>query len=668
MSNQKLLPFEKNNYYYGKLLTVRDFQLEQQYGTEKRELINRYIIGSGIVDGLRVEQVGGRGIRVTPGLAIDKTGTEIVVSRDFLQTDIKELGGYPLEGDNGKTVYVMLGYKEVTREPIPVMSNASCCQEVCEANRIVESFEVGLSTNPPAPAQSLCGLLNESTELFKSAKLRLERIVPRFVRPSDCFEVIIRLTALQPFTENDKIKVQVYEQFPENLSPLKREVIRFAPGAAQAGTSWEMSYTLRAGAQLGATFIVGTFHIEEEGTGGGYEGPESAVDIVDNETIQNKLADLAVQLQTTETELEERVILATLTLDASGLITKISSADRRYVYNNMLLSKLVACIDAQAAKLSPHALSHQAGGDDEINVNDLSGVLKDAQKVHVYFNGDDHVKAKYINFGGGLSVDPIEGDAVYVSVEGGTAAPHAATHQAGGSDQLNVEGLPGVLEEPQKVHVYYDGDNHVTVKKVNFGAGLSVRTLSEDTAYISVEGAAAGAHAASHQPGGIDELNVEGLKGVLEEGQKISIGGSGTDGKTFHALARHVSFYGDGVTINKDGESAFVHINPQGGTNYEVVTGTVTFNDVGGNTPYRSDFIDVDARGKAITLLVEHDGVVYSPGLGHIRAWAQILKGTNGLTILGEHGVEMKQSWKVHYFIFPATVNLGEVGSHPDLS
>jgi len=39
----ELQHFERNNYFYGKLLTVGDFQMEQKYFEEKRRLINRLI-------------------------------------------------------------------------------------------------------------------------------------------------------------------------------------------------------------------------------------------------------------------------------------------------------------------------------------------------------------------------------------------------------------------------------------------------------------------------------------------------------------------------------------------------------------------------------------------------------------------------------------------------
>ena len=47
-------PMERNRYFYGKLLTVRDFEIEQKYGVNKRCLTNRVLRGAGVACGLGV--------------------------------------------------------------------------------------------------------------------------------------------------------------------------------------------------------------------------------------------------------------------------------------------------------------------------------------------------------------------------------------------------------------------------------------------------------------------------------------------------------------------------------------------------------------------------------------------------------------------------------------
>ena len=54
MKNSKLFPFERNKYYYGKLLSVNDFEMEQKYTNDKRRLNNRLLCGSGVAAGMYV--------------------------------------------------------------------------------------------------------------------------------------------------------------------------------------------------------------------------------------------------------------------------------------------------------------------------------------------------------------------------------------------------------------------------------------------------------------------------------------------------------------------------------------------------------------------------------------------------------------------------------------
>lgn len=81
MENRKYYSFERNNYYYGKMLTSRDFQNEQSYMNDKRRLGNRLFQGSGIVYGLDVVAADDSSVILQSGMALDRAGREIVVPR-----------------------------------------------------------------------------------------------------------------------------------------------------------------------------------------------------------------------------------------------------------------------------------------------------------------------------------------------------------------------------------------------------------------------------------------------------------------------------------------------------------------------------------------------------------------------------------------------------------
>ncbi len=72
----------RNNYYYGKLMDVLHFQMEQRYEMSKRWLLNRTVLGAGVLCGLELRPIqtdAGKGLRIEPGLAIDGWGREILV-------------------------------------------------------------------------------------------------------------------------------------------------------------------------------------------------------------------------------------------------------------------------------------------------------------------------------------------------------------------------------------------------------------------------------------------------------------------------------------------------------------------------------------------------------------------------------------------------------------
>jgi hypothetical protein len=138
--------FERNKYFYGKLMTVRDFETEQRYFNAKRGMLNRLIHGIGIVCGLEVSEkpeiVDQKlKVKIPAGVALDCCGHEIVVEEET----IYDVEGSPAEGTN----YVYLKYLECLKEPVPALSNPSACEETCCYSRIKESFKLELSQKAP---------------------------------------------------------------------------------------------------------------------------------------------------------------------------------------------------------------------------------------------------------------------------------------------------------------------------------------------------------------------------------------------------------------------------------------------------------------------------------------------------------------------------------------
>src|ERR1051325_2084580 len=71
---------ERNQYFFGKQFTVRDLLQEQRYVNEKRRIINRAVLGWGVVSGPDVCKLdNGREFVVRPGMALDCCGNEIII-------------------------------------------------------------------------------------------------------------------------------------------------------------------------------------------------------------------------------------------------------------------------------------------------------------------------------------------------------------------------------------------------------------------------------------------------------------------------------------------------------------------------------------------------------------------------------------------------------------
>src|SRR5690348_16916586 len=117
MQKSRYYPFERNRYFYGKLLTVRDFESEQTYFNDKRRLLNRLLHGIGVVAGLQVIKVDDKSVSVQAGVALDHLGREIVVP-DPVTWKLSMVPGFVNNGEFAKNVYLCVAYDEKGREPV----------------------------------------------------------------------------------------------------------------------------------------------------------------------------------------------------------------------------------------------------------------------------------------------------------------------------------------------------------------------------------------------------------------------------------------------------------------------------------------------------------------------------------------------------------------------
>lgn len=74
--------FLRSQYTDGMLLTAADLSAQQRYEDGKRRLLNRAVLGQGVVEGLEAGATpGGHAVRLKKGVALDAKGREVVLPR-----------------------------------------------------------------------------------------------------------------------------------------------------------------------------------------------------------------------------------------------------------------------------------------------------------------------------------------------------------------------------------------------------------------------------------------------------------------------------------------------------------------------------------------------------------------------------------------------------------
>jgi hypothetical protein len=149
---------ERNNYYFGKLMTARDFTDEQSYLNEKRWMVNRLGLGWGVLCGLKVRPHARdrKKVVVEPGFAIDPYGHEILVCReetvDLPPDDSHTEQSSPPGQKRSYLLYLSIKYEECGVNPSPIMID-SCegYKEECVYNRTREGYRFIVSREKRHP-------------------------------------------------------------------------------------------------------------------------------------------------------------------------------------------------------------------------------------------------------------------------------------------------------------------------------------------------------------------------------------------------------------------------------------------------------------------------------------------------------------------------------------
>ncbi|HJQ85652.1 MAG TPA: hypothetical protein VKA21_16305 [Candidatus Binatia bacterium] len=159
-----LQAFVRTHYFYGQLLDVHHFEQEQSYFNQKRWLLNRLVLGYGVVCGLDVQPgEDGKSVVVLPGVAIDRAGREIVVPTRAQPVPLPPSPGQETTGsaepapcDDGAWAHVCLCFHECESDPAPVLVGECGEVEHCVPGAVRERYRVIVREGKAKPAECPC--------------------------------------------------------------------------------------------------------------------------------------------------------------------------------------------------------------------------------------------------------------------------------------------------------------------------------------------------------------------------------------------------------------------------------------------------------------------------------------------------------------------------------
>jgi len=138
---EALIVPERTRFFPGRLLGADDLNREQQYQIGHRRLHNLAVLGVGVVSGLKVTAKGGE-VEVSPGVAIDALGREIVVP-GCARAPVP-----PAPGRARRAVVVLRYFEE---EVQPLATDGGLGEGVVQHGVIRETFRLTVERAKPTP-------------------------------------------------------------------------------------------------------------------------------------------------------------------------------------------------------------------------------------------------------------------------------------------------------------------------------------------------------------------------------------------------------------------------------------------------------------------------------------------------------------------------------------
>lgn len=191
MKNLRYFPFERNKYFYGKLLSVDDFETEQKYMNDKRRLINRFIHGTGVICGMNTILIDDKTISIEIGIALDFAGREIVIDNPITKKLSMIEGFNTIEDEESNYVYLCIEYFEKEKEPVHNIVNSNAINNV-EYNKYQEGYHLYLTTLEPENENiSAISYYEDIKSVYWGNGIRIKQCVPKYVQSGTEFDIKI---------------------------------------------------------------------------------------------------------------------------------------------------------------------------------------------------------------------------------------------------------------------------------------------------------------------------------------------------------------------------------------------------------------------------------------------------------------------------------------------
>ncbi len=195
LKNLSYLNFERNRYFYGKLLSVDDFETEQRYMNDKRRLINRLVHGTGVVCGMEVIQADDESVSVEMGLALDFAGREIVIQEPVTKklSMLDGFSDYQEDDEANQNMYLCIAYDEKEKEAVHSIAARQQAGRSEEYNKYAESYRLYLTSREPEESTLVTGLYQSSRILYQGDGIVIRQTVPKYVETEKEFEILVEL-------------------------------------------------------------------------------------------------------------------------------------------------------------------------------------------------------------------------------------------------------------------------------------------------------------------------------------------------------------------------------------------------------------------------------------------------------------------------------------------